>query len=176
MYYVLCLASYAIFFFLGKAYVYFNLENKNAENIHQFLIEEFRTPEYIITSSIEPTTPCYSHPVNSQVITASCQGNLFSGSYLTDAKVRWIVQVLNTTFKPPNQHEYTFGTDAYSLDHRIRFPLRRKLEMVYWSQEFQVITKQLQNINDLSNERIFLKYCIYKRRIYDVSLIMLDRS
>ena len=94
---------------LGTGHVVFKLPDKQTRKSHSFKIQEFRRPEYEVSSSIRPSSNHYSHATNEQSIVASCQGKLFAGGFLTDANVEWIVYAETTTFTPPNRSDYTFG-------------------------------------------------------------------
>ncbi|CAF1154724.1 unnamed protein product [Rotaria sp. Silwood1] len=94
---------------LGNAYVAFNLPDSVNSYTHQFKIQEFRRPEYEVSSTIQSATTYYCHPTTDQHVIVTCQGKLFSGGYLNDANVRWTVRAETTKFKPANRSEYTFG-------------------------------------------------------------------
>ncbi|CAF0889863.1 unnamed protein product [Adineta ricciae] len=94
---------------LGEGWVTFNLPSSHTQTTHSFKIQEFRRPEYQVSSTTRPTTVHYSHPTNDQYVIASCQGKLFAGGFLSDANVQWNVSAETTTFTPPNRSEYTFG-------------------------------------------------------------------
>ncbi|CAF3804548.1 unnamed protein product [Rotaria sp. Silwood1] len=94
---------------LGNAYVAFILPDSVNSYTHQFKIQEFRRPEYEVSSTIQSATTYYCHPTTDQHAIVTCQGKLFSGGYLNDANVRWTVRAETTKFKPANRSEYTFG-------------------------------------------------------------------
>ncbi|CAF3181371.1 unnamed protein product [Rotaria sp. Silwood2] len=94
---------------LGDAYVAFNLLDSVNRYTHQFKIQEFRRPEYEVSSTIQSATNYYCHPTMDQHVIVTCQGKLFSGGYLNDTNVQWIVRAETTKFKPAKRSEYTFG-------------------------------------------------------------------
>ncbi|CAF3755727.1 unnamed protein product [Rotaria sp. Silwood1] len=98
---------------LGNAYVAFILPDSVNSYTHQFKIQEFRRPEYEVSSTIQSATTYYCHPTTDQHAIVTCQGKLFSGGYLNDANVRWTVRAETTKFKPANRSEYTFATTYY---------------------------------------------------------------
>ena len=94
---------------LGDGRVEFYLPDKQTGESHNFKIQEFRRPEYEVSSSTRPSSIHYSHATNEQSVVASCQGKLFAGGFLTGANVQWVVKAESTTFTPPNRSDYTFG-------------------------------------------------------------------
>jgi uncharacterized protein YfaS (alpha-2-macroglobulin family) len=94
---------------LGDANVRFNLADSETETTHYFKIQEFRRPEYEVSSMTRPSTVHYCHPTNDEYVIATCQGKLFAGGYLNDANVQWTVQAETTSFTPPTRSDYTFG-------------------------------------------------------------------
>jgi hypothetical protein len=101
--------SYKFILLLGDAWVRFNLPNSQGETTHYFKVQEFRRPEYEVSSMTRPSTVHYCHPTNDKYVIATCQGKLFAGGYLNDANVQWIVQAETTTFIPAKRSDYTFG-------------------------------------------------------------------
>jgi len=94
---------------LGEGRIDFDLLDGNNSTSHTFKIQEFRRPEYEVSSSTRPSSIHYSYATNEQSVIASCQGKLFAGGFLTGASVEWIVNAETTTFTPPNRSDYTFG-------------------------------------------------------------------
>jgi uncharacterized protein YfaS (alpha-2-macroglobulin family) len=94
---------------LGNASVTFRLPDSQSETTHNFTVQEFRRPEYEVSSTSRPSTVHYCHPTDDQYVIASCQGKLFAGGYLNDANVQWTVQAETTTFTPAKRSDYTFG-------------------------------------------------------------------
>jgi hypothetical protein len=93
----------------GNAWVRFNLPTSQTETIHYFKVQEFRRPEYEVSSMTRPSIVHYCHPTHDQYVIATCQGKLFAGGYLNDADVQWKIQAETTTFTPANRSDYTFG-------------------------------------------------------------------
>ncbi|CAF1355694.1 unnamed protein product [Rotaria sp. Silwood1] len=94
---------------LGHGWVTFNLQDSLSSHTHQFKIQEFRRPEYEVSSKIQSATTYYCHSTMDQDVVVSCQGKLFAGGYLNDANVRWTVRAETTKFKPANRSDYSFG-------------------------------------------------------------------
>ncbi|CAF3912925.1 unnamed protein product [Adineta steineri] len=94
---------------LGDGWVTFNLPSLETQTTHSFKIQEFRRPEYEVSSMTRPSTVHYCHPTDDQHVIASCQGKLFAGGFLTDANVQWSVSAETTRYTPPNRSDYTFG-------------------------------------------------------------------
>ncbi|CAF4285359.1 unnamed protein product, partial [Adineta steineri] len=94
---------------LGDGWVTFNLPSLETQTTHCFKIQEFRRPEYEVSSMTRPSTVHYCHPTDDQHVIASCQGKLFAGGFLTDANVQWSVSAETTRYTPPNRSDYTFG-------------------------------------------------------------------
>jgi len=94
---------------LGNGWVRFSLSDGGEPATHSFKIQEFRRPEYEVSSTTRPSTIHYCHPVNDEYIIATSQGKLFSGGYLTDARVQWTVHGETTTFTPAKRSDYIFG-------------------------------------------------------------------
>ncbi|CAF3915943.1 unnamed protein product [Rotaria sp. Silwood1] len=94
---------------LGTGYVEFRLPDSKSETTHYFEIQEFRRPEYVVSSMIRSSTAYYCHPTVDKYVVISCEGKLFAGGYLSDASVQWIVQAESTTYTPANRSDYIFG-------------------------------------------------------------------
>ncbi|CAF4486725.1 unnamed protein product, partial [Rotaria sp. Silwood2] len=99
---------------LGKllycnASVRFSLPDSQTETTHYFKVQEFRRPEYEVSSMTRPSTVHYCHPTDDQYIITSCQGKLFTGGYLNDANVQWTVRAETTKFTPAKRSDYIFG-------------------------------------------------------------------
>ena len=94
---------------LGDASVTFDLPHSQTGATRYFKIQEFRRPEYEVSSTTRPSVVHYCQPTEDQYVIATCQGKLFAGGHLTDANVQWTVQAETTTFTPPNRSDYTFG-------------------------------------------------------------------
>ena len=94
---------------LGQGRIDFKILDKKTETRHHFQVQEFRRPEYEVSSSTRPSSIHYSHSTDEEYVVASCQGKLFAGGYLSDANVQWTVKAETTTFTPPNRSDYIFG-------------------------------------------------------------------
>ncbi|CAF1038277.1 unnamed protein product [Rotaria sp. Silwood1] len=94
---------------LGNGYVTFSLPDSQSSTTHYFKVQEFRKPEYEVSSMVRPTIARYCHPIVDEYVIATCQGKLFAGGYLNDANIQWTVQAGTTTFTPPKRSDYIFG-------------------------------------------------------------------
>ena len=93
---------------LGQAWVEFRAEGADADNAstgHSFSIQEFRRPEFEVTATNESEGPFYV----AQPATVRVDAEYFSGGPLPDADVNWLVSKRETTYRPPNWDQYTFG-------------------------------------------------------------------
>ncbi|CAF2115781.1 unnamed protein product [Rotaria magnacalcarata] len=73
---------------LGEGYVTFRLSDSTSEETHYFEIQEFRRPEYLVSSMVRSSIAYYCHPTVDQYVIISCEGKLFAGGYLSDASVQ----------------------------------------------------------------------------------------
>ncbi|CAF3636125.1 unnamed protein product [Rotaria socialis] len=119
---------------LGNGYVRFSLLDSKSNEQHCFQIQEFRKPEYVVSSMIRPPLAYYCYPTVDQYAIASCEGKLFVGGCLNDAYVRWTVQATTTTFTPANQYGYMFGR-AQSFCYYSSYD--RKTKISYPKKHFQ---------------------------------------
>jgi hypothetical protein len=117
---------------LGDGRVRFSLSDSQTETTHSFKIQEFRRPEYEVSSMIRPSIVHYCHPTDNGYVIASCQGKLFAGGYLNDANVQWTVQAETTTFTPAKRSDYIFGRArpffcwfGNNNDNKITYPEKR---------------------------------------------------
>ncbi|CAF2070665.1 unnamed protein product [Rotaria magnacalcarata] len=94
---------------LGNGYVMFSLPDSQSSTTHYFKVQEFRKPEYEVSSMIRPTVAHYCYPIVDEYVIATCQGKLFAGGYLNDANVQWTVKAETTKFTPPKRSDYIFG-------------------------------------------------------------------
>lgn len=116
------LNEYGSFFFkfsipdnanLGHAVVYFEYEGEEKQQCthqHTVNVQEFRKPEYEITSTHWPLTFHYSHPSKSDFVIASTSAMYYAGGPLTGAEARWSVQTCQTQYAPPGHLQYKFGS------------------------------------------------------------------
>ncbi|CAF3143752.1 unnamed protein product [Rotaria sp. Silwood2] len=94
---------------LGDGYVEFSLPDSKNGTKHYFNVQEFRKPEYQVSSMIRPTIAHFRYPTVDEYVIVTCQGKLFSGGYLSYANVKWTVQAETTTFIPAKRFDYIFG-------------------------------------------------------------------
>ena len=72
---------------------------------HQFLIADFRTPEFEVDARNESTPPFYVV----DPATVAVDANYFAGGPLADAEVNWQVSARDTSYAPPGWTDYAFG-------------------------------------------------------------------
>jgi len=73
--------------------------------LHQFQIQEFRTPEYEVNARNETTGPYF---VGDQA-TLAVEAKYYAGGGLPNADVTWQVTSSPGTYAPPNWNDFTFG-------------------------------------------------------------------
>ncbi len=73
---------------------------------HQLQIQEFRRPEFEVTSKVESEAP---HFVGGQAL-LSVEAKYYAGGGLPNAETNWTVTASPTNYTPPNRGDYTFGT------------------------------------------------------------------
>ncbi len=93
---------------LGNAYIELNTSSNISGNTyqHQFQIQEFRRPEFEVTSKVESEAP---HFVGGQAL-LSVEAKYYAGGGLANAETNWTVTANATNYTPPNRGDYTFGT------------------------------------------------------------------
>ncbi|HMJ08365.1 MAG TPA: alpha-2-macroglobulin family protein, partial [Pyrinomonadaceae bacterium] len=79
--------------------------NGNTYN-HQFQIQEFRRPEFEVSTRVESEAPFFVGG-SAQV---SVEGKYYSGGGLANADANWTVTASPTNYTPPNRGDFTFGT------------------------------------------------------------------
>ena len=90
---------------LGGATVGFGFgEDDTDDKTHYFQVQEFRRPEFEITTSASEAP----HFVGSSA-TVTMTAGYYSGGGLADTEVDWTVQATPTNYTPPNRGDYTFG-------------------------------------------------------------------
>ncbi|CAF1370238.1 unnamed protein product [Adineta steineri] len=158
---------------LGNAWVRFNLPDSKSETTHTFIVQEFRRPEYEVSSMTRPSIVHYCHSNNDAYVIATCQGKLFAGGYLNDANVQWAIHAETTTFTPANRSDYKFGRTqpffcwfGYSNDNKIIYPTKHfqgitdnkgthEIKITYHGIEKEsrpTIIRALASITDLNNQ------------------------
>ncbi len=91
---------------LGEAWVDIHVVGSaSLGTSHLIQIDEYRTPEFEVTTRTESSGPYF----NAQPATVAVDAEYFAGGPLADAPVDWLVTVSNTTYSPPNWDSYTFG-------------------------------------------------------------------
>ncbi len=96
---------------LGAANIHFTLLAVSGvfdQFDHQFQIQEFRRPEFEVTSKVETEAP---HFVGGKAL-LSVEAKYYAGGGLANAETNWIVTANATNYTPPNRGDYTFGTWA----------------------------------------------------------------
>ena len=73
---------------------------------HQFQIQEFRRPEFEVTSRVETEAP---HFVGGSAL-MSVEAKYYAGGGLANADANWTVSASPTSYTPPNRGDFTFGT------------------------------------------------------------------
>lgn len=73
---------------------------------HSFQIQEFRRPEFEVTSKVETEAP---HLVGGSA-NVSVEAKYYAGGGLANAETNWTVTATPTNYTPPNRGDFTFGT------------------------------------------------------------------
>ncbi len=73
---------------------------------HQFQVQEFRRPEFEVSSKVETEGP---HFVGGSAM-LSVEAKYYAGGGLANAETNWTVTATATNYTPPNRDDYTFGT------------------------------------------------------------------
>ncbi|MFN0139958.1 MAG: Ig-like domain-containing protein, partial [Pyrinomonadaceae bacterium] len=73
---------------------------------HQFQVQEFRRPEFEVTSKVETQAP---HFVGGHAMLA-VEAKYYAGGGLANAETNWTVTANATNYTPPNRGDFTFGT------------------------------------------------------------------
>ncbi|MEZ5344003.1 MAG: alpha-2-macroglobulin family protein [Pyrinomonadaceae bacterium] len=94
---------------LGNSYVqfYFNGTVDNSPDYtHTFQIQEFRRPEFEVSSSVVTEAPHFvGNSANVEV-----EAKYYAGGGLANADVNWNVRATATNYTPPNRDDYVFGS------------------------------------------------------------------
>jgi len=94
---------------LGQAQIVFYSPGGSPDSptySHQFQIQEFRRPEFEVTSKVETEAP---HFVGGKAL-LSVEAKYYAGGGLANAETNWTVTANATNYTPPNRGDYTFGT------------------------------------------------------------------
>ncbi len=73
---------------------------------HQFQIQEFRRPEFEVSTEVESEAP---HFVGGKA-DLSVEAKYYAGGGLANAETNWTVTATPTNYTPPNRGDFTFGT------------------------------------------------------------------
>ncbi|HEX8249737.1 MAG TPA: alpha-2-macroglobulin family protein, partial [Pyrinomonadaceae bacterium] len=73
---------------------------------HQFQVQEFRRPEFEVTTKVETEAP---HFVGASANVA-VEAKYYAGGGLANADANWNVTATPTSYTPPNRGDFTFGT------------------------------------------------------------------
>lgn len=83
-----------------------NSSLNNFTYVHQFQIQEFRRPEFEVTTKVESEAP---HFVGGKA-DLSVEAKYYAGGGLANAETNWTVTATPTSYTPPNRGDFTFGT------------------------------------------------------------------
>lgn len=72
---------------------------------HSFQVQEFRRPEFEVSTKREENTPLYVDD-STQIVT---EAKYFAGGALKNAETNWTVTAKPTSYTPPNRDDFTFG-------------------------------------------------------------------
>lgn len=89
---------------LGGANVSFGFGEDRDDHTHSFQVQEFRRPEFEITTRASEAP----HFVGSAA-TVTMAAAYYTGGGLADTEVNWNVRSTPTNYTPPNRDDYTFG-------------------------------------------------------------------
>lgn len=116
------LNKYGSFFFtfsipdnanLGDASIsleYKGQQKQESSYQHRVNIQEFRKPEFEITTTHLAPAALYMHSSRSSFVIASTSAKYYAGGPLTGAEVRWSIQPSQTRYTPPGHMHYRFGS------------------------------------------------------------------
>ncbi len=92
---------------LGDASVQFTeIGSTVVSHYHQFQVQEFRRPEFEVSTKVETEAP---HFVGGKAL-LSVEAKYYAGGGLANADSNWNVTASATNYTPPNRGDYTFGT------------------------------------------------------------------
>lgn len=92
---------------LGEAWLEVTVvgtESTAQPGTHSFSIQEFRRPDFDVSTRVESATPS----VATEPLTVRVAAEYYSGGTLSAAPVEWLVSERSTTYRPPNWDAYTF--------------------------------------------------------------------
>ena len=92
---------------LGHGWIQFERRASGAESrhTHRFQIQEFRRPEFEVTTRTVAAGPYFVDEPAEVAVDAK----YFSGGSLPNAEVTWTVTTRQATYSPPNWSDFTFG-------------------------------------------------------------------
>jgi uncharacterized protein YfaS (alpha-2-macroglobulin family) len=90
---------------LGQAWIELRLRGIEATYNHDIQIQEFRRPEFEVTTRPESVGPY----IAGEPATVAVQADYYSGGPLPDADVEWTVTTRQATYAPPNWDDFAFG-------------------------------------------------------------------
>jgi hypothetical protein len=91
---------------LGSASIQLGTSEGSYLHGHQFQVQEFRRPEFEVTTKVETEAP---HFVGASANVA-VEAKYYAGGGLANADANWTVTATPTSYTPPNRGDYTFGT------------------------------------------------------------------
>jgi len=101
---------------LGDASIELTLESRsglgNTVHIHRFSLQEFRTPEFEVSTSV-PAGPF----IGNQTIPVEVQAAYYAGGALPGADVTWRIEARNGHYAPPNHSDWSFGFESPQWFH-----------------------------------------------------------
>ncbi len=77
-----------------------------ASTQHSFQVQEFRRPEFEVSTKVETEAP---HFVGGNAMVA-VEAKYYAGGGLANADANWTVTANATNYTPPNRNDFTFGT------------------------------------------------------------------
>ena len=91
----------------GRVNFYFDKAMKGPlKYSHGFQVQEFRRPEFEVTSKVATQAPHFvGNSANVEV-----NAKYYAGGGLANAKVNWTVRAAATNYTPPNRGDYVFGS------------------------------------------------------------------
>ena len=94
---------------LGQAFLQLSLHGEaaldSADYSHQFQIQQYRRPEFEVTTRAESEGPY----VSTTPATLAATGTYYAGGPLASSSVDWLVTTTAATYAPPGWTDFTFG-------------------------------------------------------------------
>lgn len=90
----------------GRVDISTNSSISGGSTQHSFQVQEFRRPEFEVTSKVETEAP---HFVGGNAMVA-VEAKYYAGGGLANADANWNVTATATNYTPPNRDDFTFGT------------------------------------------------------------------